>query len=59
MTCPTGKRTFDTRAQARDLRKHHPGSSRRAYFCDYCAGWHLGRLTRPIKRGVAPNRDAT
>ena len=59
MTCPTGKRTFDTRAQARARRKQFPGTPRRAYYCSACSGWHLGRRSRPIKRGVAPNRDAT
>lgn len=59
MTCPTGKRTFDTRAQARTVRKRHPDAPRRAYYCHACTGWHLGRLTRLVKHGIAPNRDAT
>ena len=57
MTCPSGKRTFDSRAQARALRKQHPGTPRRAYFCNACAGWHLGRLTRPVKHGTATSQD--
>ncbi len=51
MTCPTGKRVFDTRADARRARKRYPGAPRRAYPCDLCGGWHLGRLTRTAKRG--------
>jgi hypothetical protein len=51
MRCPTGKRTFDSRADARAVRKRHPGAPRRAYPCDLCGGWHLGRLTRAAKHG--------
>ncbi|MHB1164540.1 MAG: hypothetical protein ACYC3K_04795 [Candidatus Nanopelagicales bacterium] len=58
MTCPTGKRTFDTRAQARALRKRHPDAPRRAYYCHACTGWHLGRLSRPVKHGTATDQQA-
>lgn len=56
MTCLTGKRIYDTRAQARAMRKRYPGAARRAYPCDRCGGWHLGRLTRSTKQGA--NRTA-
>lgn len=52
MTCPTGKRMFETRADARRVRKRYPGASRRAYQCTLCGGWHLGRLTRAAKHGA-------
>ncbi len=51
MTCPNGKRVFDTRADARAVRKRYPGAARRAYPCNLCGGWHLGRLTRAVKSG--------
>ena len=51
MSCPTGKRCYDTRAEARSTRKRYPGASRRAYRCPHCDRWHLGRLPRAIKHG--------
>jgi hypothetical protein len=52
MSCPTGKRPYDTRAQARSTRKRFPGAPRRAYRCPTCDRWHLGRLPQTIKHGV-------
>ena len=49
--CPTGKRGYATRREARAMRRHHPGSSRRAYKCPACGHWHLGRLTQSTKHG--------
>ena len=51
MTCPTGKRPYDTRAQARLSRKRYPGAARRAYRCPHCDRWHLGRLPQALKHG--------
>jgi hypothetical protein len=51
MRCPTGKRPYDTRAQARLCRKRYPGAARRAYRCPHCDQWHLGRLPQTIKHG--------
>lgn len=59
MSCPTGKRVYDSRAQARAMRKRYPGSARRAYPCDACGGWHLGRLSRPAKHGLDNRRPVT
>jgi hypothetical protein len=54
MTCPTGKRRYPTRAAARTFARRYRGPHRRAYWCQQCDAWHLGRLTRARKQG----RDA-
>ena len=51
MTCPTGKRSYETRVEARQARRKYPGEARRAYTCDQCGTWHLGRLKRALKMG--------
>ena len=51
MTCPTGKRAYSSRADARAMRRRYPGAPRRAYLCEQCRSWHLGRLTRAAKNG--------
>ncbi len=51
--CPTGKRGYATRRDARAMRRHHPGAPRRAYKCRACGHWHLGRLTQDAKHGQA------
>lgn len=52
MTCPTGKRGYPTRAQARHMRRHYPSIARRAYLCADCGQWHLGRLSLAMKHGA-------
>jgi predicted RNA-binding Zn-ribbon protein involved in translation (DUF1610 family) len=54
--CPTGKRAYDTRGQARAMRRHYPGTPRRAYKCPACGHWHLGRLSRAAKHGNTGER---
>ena len=51
MTCPTGKRGFPTRADARRMRRRYPAVTRRAYLCADCGQWHLGRLSLAAKHG--------
>ena len=51
MTCPTGKRRHLTRAQARAFARRFPGTHRRAYLCERCGSWHLGRLTQIQRSG--------
>jgi hypothetical protein len=55
--CPTGKRAYDTRAQARATRKQYPGPARRAYLCAACDRWHLGRLGRDAKHGITTTKE--
>lgn len=59
MSCPSGKRSYDTRAQARATRKRYPGAARRAYHCTACDGWHLGRLTQHAKHGTSKEEVST
>lgn len=51
MTCPAGKRRHPTRAAARAFARRYPGPHRRAYRCERCGAWHLGRLTQVRKTG--------
>lgn len=52
MSCPTGKRPHPSRAAARNFRRRFPGTARRAYLCDRCGSWHLGRLSQARKTGA-------
>ncbi|MBK9740974.1 MAG: hypothetical protein IPO93_16075 [Actinobacteria bacterium] len=58
MTCPTGKRPYDTRAEARATRKQPPGPARRACLCVHCRHWRLGRLGRAAKRDITTKETA-
>lgn len=52
MTCPTGKRPHANRANARAFARKFPGAHRRAYRCDRCGAWHLGRLSEAQRTGA-------
>lgn len=46
MKCATGKRGYESRAEARDAKrivsKNRDASGLRAYLCGKCGCWHLG-----------------
>lgn len=60
-TCPSGKRTYVSKAAARKARARHPrGSDGRrlsVYVCTLCAGVHLGHLPGPVIRGELGRED--
>lgn len=58
MTCPTGKRVVDSRAEARAVSHRYPGTQRGAHSCDTIAVGHPARWTRPIKHGTTLSREA-
>lgn len=42
---------YGTRAEARSADRAMGGKHRRAYYCDQCDYWHLGRLPEQVRRG--------
>jgi hypothetical protein len=51
MNCSSGKRRHKSRAAARAFARRYPGVNRRAYQCEHCGAWHLGRLTQASRSG--------
>lgn len=40
------------------LRKTHQGGTWRAYRCEFCGGWHVGRPSRRDNQALAARRAA-
>jgi len=55
-TCNTcGKRTYNSRKDARQAAKQHPGHHMSAYPCG--PGWHIGHLPAGITGGTYSRND--
>lgn len=48
---------YETRADARKAARTGGGEHRRAYYCNHCSYWHIGRLPEVIRRGEATSGD--
>ncbi len=50
--CPTGKRAFQSRRDAKKARRlTKRGDGLSTYKCTLCPGWHNGHLAHDVKRG--------
>lgn len=57
--CPTGKREFHARADAKAAAKshRHVGDHVRPYQCSECGRWHLGHMPQQVLRGVITAKE--
>jgi len=55
--CPTGKRGYFTRADARAAKRTHANKGLSVYECPACHDWHLGHLPRKVRRGEITRAD--
>ena len=58
--CSSGKRAFNTRADARAVasRRRRKGVPRLSvYLCEECQKYHMGHLPRPVVRGEVPRSE--